>query len=163
MTMPPSADERPVRVQRRCYLFDIDGTLADCSHRLHHIQAKPKDWRAFFAGCQDDKPLAHIIELAKKLWATTPVVFVSGRSDECRDETAKWLERHGLGILMQPASLYMRSEGDYRADDVVKGELLDRILADGWQPIMAFDDRDRVVKMWRERGIPCAQVAEGDF
>jgi hypothetical protein len=31
-------------------LVDIDGTLADCTHRLHHIQKQPKDWDAFFAG-----------------------------------------------------------------------------------------------------------------
>lgn len=31
-------------------IFDIDGTLADCSHRLHWIQSKPKNWNAFFAG-----------------------------------------------------------------------------------------------------------------
>src|SRR5215216_5846770 len=24
-----------------CYLFDIDGTLADVTHRLHHIETKP--------------------------------------------------------------------------------------------------------------------------
>ena len=57
----------------------------------------------------------------------------------------------------------MRAEGDYRADDVVKGELLDRILADGYHPELVFDDRTRVVNMWRARGIMCAQVAEGDF
>jgi len=45
----------------------------------------------------------------------------------------------------------------------VKREMLDRIRADGYNPIMAFEDRSRVVKMWREAGIPCAQVAEGDF
>jgi hypothetical protein len=28
---------------------------------------------------------------------------------------------------------------------------------------MAFDDRNSVVKMWRDLGIPCAQVADGDF
>lgn len=37
------------------------------------------------------------------------------------------------------------------------------IVSHGYEPIMAFDDRDRVVKMWRDAGIPCAQVAPGDF
>ena len=26
-----------------------------------------------------------------------------------------------------------------------------------------FDDRDKVVKMWREEGLTCMQVAPGDF
>jgi hypothetical protein len=31
------------------------------------------------------------------------------------------------------------------------------------QPIMAFDDRDEVVKMWKSKSIPCAQIAEGSI
>lgn len=143
-----------------CYLFDIDGTLADCSHRLHHIQAKPKDWRTFFAECKGDFPIPHIVRLAITLFdAGQQIVYVSGRSDECREATLEWLLRHGL----PDAPLYMRKAGDFRNDDIVKGELLDAVLADDLRPVMAFDDRDRVVAMWRARDIPCAQVAPGDF
>lgn len=145
---------------RPCYLFDIDGTLADCSHRLHHIQGAAKDWRAFFAACLLDLPIGHMIDLAIKLYdADQAVVLVSGRSNECRDQTEEWLDRHHV----PQCPLYMRRAGDRRPDDIVKSEFLDLILADGFQPIMAFDDRSRVVRMWRDRGIPCAQVADGDF
>jgi hypothetical protein len=41
--------------------------------------------------------------------------------------------------------------------------LLDKLMADGFRPIMAFDDRNQVVEMWRQRGVPCAQVADGNF
>jgi hypothetical protein len=43
-----------------CYLFDFDGTLADCTHRLHHIKGSRKNWRAFFAACSKDGPIPHI-------------------------------------------------------------------------------------------------------
>lgn len=143
-----------------CYIFDIDGTLADCSHRLHHIHPRPaKDWRAYFAACLDDTPIPHIIELTWILEGKAAIVLVSGRSDECREATIQWLDKHEVPFQ----ALYMRKAGDHRNDDILKSELLDKVLADGWRPIMAFDDRDRVVKMWRERGIPCAQVAEGNF
>lgn len=141
-----------------CYIFDIDGTLADCSHRLHHIQKTPKDWTAFFAACSDDKPIPHVIELAKALGENNEIVFVSGRSDECRSETEGWLDKYVFASL-----LYMRKAGDYRDDSIIKIELLAQIRADGFEPIMAFDDRMRVVAAWRHAGIPCAQVAEGDF
>lgn len=145
----------------KAYLFDIDGTLADCSHRLHHILSDPKDWDSFFAGCAADHPIMHIIELARTL-ATVPgrsVVYVSGRSDQCREQTSEWLFRHHL-----PAGpLYMRKAGDHRDDDVIKLELLEMLRADGYEPVMAFDDRNRVVAAWRGAGIPCAQVAEGNF
>lgn len=146
---------------RDCYVFDIDGTLADCSHRLHYINKEPKDWRAFFAAVAGDKPLPHIVRLAKHLYAyaKVPVVFVSGRSDECRDETLRWLLLH----VFIGDGLYMRRAGDHRSDDIIKLELLAELRADGLNPIMAFDDRSRVVAAWRAAGIPRAQVAEGDF
>lgn len=147
-------------MKTRCYLFDIDGTLADLSHRLHFIEKTPKDWDSFFDACHADAPIAHICRLARILSrASQKVVFVSGRSDQCRAATELWLADNGLRGL----PLYMRTAGDHRADHIVKGELLDRLRADGFDPEMAFDDRKQVVDMWRERGVPCAQVAPGDF
>lgn len=144
-----------------CYIFDIDGTLADCSHRLHHIKVGDKvDWDAFFADCAKDKPITHIIQLAQELYKNgNTILYVSGRSDQCRDATIDWMNAHHCPL----GFLYMRRQGDHRPDHKVKSELLDQIIARGYRPIMAFDDRNQVVKMWRERGIPCAQVADGDF
>jgi phosphoglycolate phosphatase-like HAD superfamily hydrolase len=144
----------------RAYLFDLDGTLADCEHRRHHVTNGSKNWAAFFAACIEDAPIPHIVTLAQHLSeADVVIVYVSGRSDECRPATEDWLHRHEL-----PAGpLYMRKKGDHRPDDTIKGELIEQIKADGYEPIMAFDDRNRVVKKLRHIGIPCAQVAEGDF
>jgi len=142
-----------------CYLFDIDGTLADITHRLHHIQGDKKNWDAFFADCVHDKPIEPLCDLARALMSTSLLVFVSGRSDKVRAETQDWL----LGAVGVTGPLYMRKAGDRRPDYIVKGELLDQIISDGYQPIMAFDDRRQVVDMWRSRGIVCCQVAEGDF
>ena len=145
-----------------CYVFDIDGTLADCSHRLPFIQTTPKDWRSFFAAVDNDVPIKHMVNLCFTLLEHgEEIVFVSGRSDECRLQTEAWLRRHvyPIGVL----NLYMRREGDHRADDILKVELLAQLRADGFEPIMAFDDRTRVVDAWRAAGIPCAQVAPGDF
>lgn len=143
------------------YVMDIDGTLANCDHRLHHIQKEPKDWRSFFAACHLDAPHRHMIELTKHLQKIATVVFVSGRSDECKVQTIAWLEKYGLFV---GTNIWMRAEGDHRDDTVVKIEILERMMAHyGYPPSMAFDDRDRVVKAWRVAGIPCAQVREGDF
>lgn len=145
----------------RVYLFDIDGTLADLTHRLHHIQQETKDWDSFFDGCHLDAPIPHIVELCRTLRRKTEVVYVSGRSSRCRYATINWLM--GQDLFGANTKLYMREEGDHRPDHEVKLDLLARIVADGFQPIMAFDDRNQVVEMWRAAGIPCAQVAPGDF
>lgn len=144
----------------RCYIFDIDGTLADLTHRLPHIQKQPKDWDAFFAACEADAPIQHTIKLAIDVaLAGAAIIYVSGRSDQCRDATEAWLRRYAL----PEGKVYMRKAGDHRPDHQVKVELLEQLRADGHNPVMAFDDRNAVVKMWREIGVPCAQVADGDF
>lgn len=149
----------------RCYLFDIDGTLADLSHRLPHIQKTPKDWDAFFDACASDAPITHMLEVAHTLTADgAAVVFVSGRAERCRGATIEWLKKNLPDLDWKgDRDLYMRKDGDHRPDHEIKLELLAQIRADGFRPIMAFDDRDQVVKMWRAAGIPCAQVAEGNF
>lgn len=141
-----------------CYIFDIDGTICDTGHRSHHLQKKPKDWDSFYAGCDFDPPHAHIVRLALDLQEQAPLVFMTGRPRRLRDATKAWLTDAGLGGV-----LFMRANGDFRDDTIVKAEMLDRAMAQGWKPIMAFDDRNKVVAMWRARGVPCAQVAEGDF
>jgi phosphoglycolate phosphatase-like HAD superfamily hydrolase len=146
-------------LEMKCYLFDIDGTLADLTHRLPHIQKEPKDWDAFFAACRDDRPIEHIVDLVHALSHFDHIVLVSGRSDRVKRQTKDWLREH----LINYDALYMRRDGDHRPDNQVKAELLDRLLADGYKPRIVFEDRDQVVQMWRARGIPCAQVADGNF
>jgi phosphoglycolate phosphatase-like HAD superfamily hydrolase len=144
----------------RCYVFDIDGTLADVTHRLPCIQKDPKDWDAFFDACSEDKPIQYMVDLAWALAEESHIVFVTGRPQRSRKKTEAWLLDR-LGFLGRP--LYMRKDGDHRPDGDVKSELLDQLVADGYEPALVFEDRSQVVRMWRDRGIPCAQVADGDF
>lgn len=144
---------------KECFIFDIDGTLADGSHRIHHITSGKKDWDAYFQALHGDTLIEPISRLAKTLALCFDIVYVSGRPEEYREQTEMWLDNIGLPI----GPLYMRPLGDRRNDDIIKIELLAKLRADGYHPIMAFDDRNRVVAAWRKAGITCAQVAEGDF
>ena len=142
------------------YISDVDGTIADVQHRRHLVQTKPSNWHAFRAAAAQDTPCVPVIKTLQALFAQgNRIVLCSGRVEDERDLTERWMLQHKVWYH----KLYMRPNGDYRADDIVKSELLDQILADGFQPIMAFDDRQRVVDMWRRRGIVCAQVAEENF
>ena len=147
-------------MMRQCYIFDIDGTIADNSHRTHNLLKTPKDWESYHEGVEADGLHLHIASVAFALAKTKNIIFCTGRHDGQRDVTQTWLGNNGLS---NHSGLYMRKEGDHRPDHIIKIELLVQIRADGFEPIMAFDDRNSVVKMWREAGIPCAQVAEGDF
>lgn len=137
-------------------LFDLDGTLCDLTHRLHHIKNGADNWDAFFDACHLDTPILPVIALAKLIWgAGYRLVIVSGRSDVVRGKTEFWLRDHGVRYN----SLIMRKDGDFRADDVVKSEILDTLLAGGAEILFAVDDRQRVVDMWRKRGVTCLQAA----
>lgn len=141
-------------------IFDIDGTLADITHRRHHVATKPKNWPAFQKAAHLDTPHEPVAVIARSLGTLAHrIILCSGRGEQERPVTEAFLEKYQIPYR----ALYMRAEGDYRHDDIIKGELLDRILADGYRPEFVFDDRTRVVKMWRERGLMCAQVNEGDF
>lgn len=145
---------------RACYIFDLDKTLANNDHREHHIKGEKPDWETFFALCHLDEPIPHIVQLATDLHnAGAQLVFCTGRSARAALATTRWLQFRCK--LYGP--LYTRADGDHRPDEIVKMELLDQIIADGYQPILVFDDRNKVVAAWRKRGIPCAQVCEGDF
>jgi hypothetical protein len=143
----------------RCYVFDLDGTLANLDHRLWYIQKPDPDWRGFFSACDADSPIEPVVRILRHLDQSSYVVIFSGRSDEARDLTVNWLDKHEIPY----DALYMRKEGDIRHDHIVKKEILDQAIADGWKPILFVDDRKQVVDMWRSLGYICLQCAPGDF
>jgi beta-phosphoglucomutase-like phosphatase (HAD superfamily) len=140
-------------------IFDLDGTLALIEHRQHFVRGK-KDWRKFFAACVDDLPNEPIIEVLRALRASGKEIWiVSGRSSEVRPQTEEWLRRHDIPY----EHLVMRRVGDFRPDDELKRHWLVNGTLPKERILLVFDDRDKVVAMWRREGLTCAQVAPGDF
>jgi hypothetical protein len=148
-------------MKRPAFIFDVDGTVSNCEHRTHFIRGEgKKDWTSFYAAQPNDPPIAHMVLLCRTLAIQTPVVFVTGRPEEYRAPTIAWLAKH---VIDDFDALFMRAAGDFRDDGIVKVELMHRVCRAGYAPVLAFEDRDRVVKAYREAGFPCAQVATGDF
>lgn len=151
------------------YIFDIDGTIARIDHRRHMVDEANEDdekWRKFYAACDKDIPNVPVINTMEKLRsAGADIWFFSGRSDEVRDKTIAWLADN---TSFTPSDLdevlMMRREGDFTADDVLKRQWFDEMLIEDQKRLIAvFDDRDRVVAMWRSVDVACFQVAPGDF
>lgn len=142
-------------------IFDIDGTLADCTHRQHHLTGPgKKDWDAFYAAMHDDEPRVGIVRLAQTFVASDlPIILCTGRPESYRERTVAWMAQHGIKFF----DLYMRKDGDHRDDTVVKREMLESIRSNGLDVVLVIDDRDKVVRMWREEGLTCLQCAPGDF
>jgi hypothetical protein len=143
-------------------VFDIDGTLANIEHRLDYVRSKPKNWKAFDAGIPNDKvnePVARVFHSMVACDYNNDIILASGRSERTRQATEDWLELNGLGHYDK---LYMRKADDYRCDSIVKDEIIDQIVSDyGKLPDMWFDDRPRVVKAVRARGIFVFDVYQG--
>ena len=139
-------------------IFDIDGTLADVSERIHHLQRKPKNWKAFFRGMAHDKTIKSMVRLCNILYsAGVRIVLCSGRSEEHRSETVKWLTKQGVKYH----ELRLRRDGDRRSDVIVKRKMLAGI--DKTKVLFVVEDRSRVVQMWRSQGLVCLQCAPGEF
>lgn len=136
-------------------VFDLDGTLADITHRVPLIQGQHKDYDAFFAACVDDLPHQHVIDTLRAHIASGHHVEIwSARSDAVKEATHGWLSANGI----DPAILaHMRADGDYTEDAALKRSWLHALHPDD-RPSIVYDDRQRVVDMWRAEGIACFQV-----
>lgn len=139
-----------------CFIFDIDGTLAKMNGR------SPYDYSKVLT----DYPNYSIVKINKILRQSDVApsqqgrIFIfSGREDSCRMDTAEWLYMHGI----EYDRLVMRKTGDSRKDAIVKREFFDEYIRGKYNPVAVFDDRDRVVSMWRSLGLTCCQVDYGAF
>jgi len=143
----------------QAFIFDLDGTTADCEHRRHWIATKPKNWRAFFAGIPDDPVIEWVAATIRKTYARgiTDVVIVTARDESCRKDTETWLQKHGIPYH----AIYFRGFNDYRDDALVKSEIYARVKADGFKPVLVYDDRPKVLRMWEAHGLVIVDCGDG--
>jgi predicted kinase len=130
-------------------ICDIDGTLA-------HMEGRsPYDWKKV----GEDRVDMKIAALLDRLADSHKIIIVSGRDSVCRPETEAWLKHWEIPYEM----LLMRREKDNRKDDLVKREIFDMYIRNEYNVEFVLDDRNKVVEMWRQMGLKCLQVADGDF
>jgi len=143
-------------------VFDLDGTLALIKHRRHFVEGPKKDWDSFFKACPQDAPNVPVIEMLRVLRRSgRTIMILSGRSKLVEKETSVWLEDQKIWADIY--DIWMRDKDDFTPDADLKWSWIWRLKTMGFEIEMVFDDRDKVVKMWRDNGIPCFQVAEGNF
>jgi hypothetical protein len=129
-------------------IVDIDGTIADNMHRQSVLEAEPKNWDAFFMECHLDLPIEPVIEIVRLLSLSREILIVTGRPQKYRQLTMFWLKKHNIPWH----HLYMRPEGDYCPDHIIKEEIRKH-----YDPKLAIDYRQTVVDMWRRNGLICLQ------
>jgi len=130
-------------------IVDFDGTLSLRGER------SPYDW----SRVGEDEPHFPVVFAIRHLALFATILVVSGRDESCRWQSEMWLNAHG--ILYH--KLFMRPEKDNRPDAEIKREIYEQEIKDNFDVLFVLDDRNSVVRLWREMGLTCFQVQEGDF
>lgn len=152
-------------------VFDLDGTLADITHRLHFLKGvkveganewagtTKKDWNGFNANLHLDVVKKDIRQLHRMVFdAGYNIAIVTGRSSQYSKQTIQWLLENNIPYN----ELHMRPEGNFQSDYIVKQKIYDDHFKHR-KIIFVVDDRDQVVQMWRDNGITCLQCQKGDY
>ena len=131
----------------KAIIVDIDGTLAIKTNR------SPFDWSKV-----GQDACNQVVKGLVNAYPNTVIIF-SGRDSVCRKETIQWLAENGIKYH----SLFMRDEGNNEKDAIIKRRLFEDNVRGKYYIEYVLDDRNQVVEMWRNIGLTCLQVADGDF
>lgn len=144
-------------------ICDLDGTLAIINGRSPY-DATDCDIK--------DLPNFPVIETVIAHYkAGRKIIFCSGREDKFMPETVRFIEKHlkyvdkaiNDSLWDVEYELFMRKTGDKRKDSIIKEEIYENCIKTKYNVLLVLDDRNQVVNLWRNLGLTCFQVADGDF
>ena len=140
-------------------IVDLDGTIANPSHRQYFLDREEPDWDAFFLASQYDDPFEDVIQIVNALHDSFIHVRIwTGRGDVSEKLTKAWLAINGVYYT----ELRMRKRGDVTPDDLLKSRWIKEYKLDPVTTIV-FEDRQKVVDMWISCGFRVFQVAQNNF
>ena len=149
---------------KKTLVVDVDGTISQVGERLKFITQNPKNWDLFYASSFDDAPVPEICRLVKMYHdAGYPIVFNTGRKEAVREITINWISKHISPEVAADCIMLMRANQDFRSDEEVKPENLDRIGLTPDKVEFMLDDRLKVTAKFRSLGYKVLQVAEGNY
>jgi len=149
-------------------IFDLDGTLAliDERRKVSEKENGKLDWDKFFNpdNIKLDKPNMPVIMMAQALSAFGyKIAILSGRNDISKKETIEWLHKYDIPfniVKLRPNKHPFKFMDDRKLKLMWFEEMFANEEAEA---AAVFDDRQKVVDMWREIGLTCMQVAPGEW
>lgn len=150
------------QVKPKAVVCDLDGTLS----------INPGRGYFDYSRVSEDIVNEDMANLIQAMWRSGyMILFVSGRDNTCFDETLAWIKkiRQFSSMCSDDFQLFMRDpsrvdeKGNKIADNIIKEEIYHHYIEPSYDVRLVFDDRSRVVDMWRQLGLQCYQVAPGDF
>lgn len=131
------------------YIFDIDWTLAKMEWRSPYDMSR----------IGEDSVNIPVAWILRELAVNNRIIICSWREDSCREATVEWLDKHEIKYDL----LLMRRAWDKRNDAIIKYELLINEIIPYYYVRGVFDDRDRVVSMYRQCWLMVCQVDYWNF
>jgi hypothetical protein len=131
-------------------MIDLDGTFA------LHVARGPYEMEK----CETDAVNPSVYSCVED-WKRNgiKIILLSGRNEDFRPHTERWL----VANKIEYDHLFMRASEDNRPDYVVKYELFNEHVRHNYTVRLALDDRNQVVQVWRQTGLPTWQVNDGNF
>ena len=133
----------------KAVIYDVDGTLAHNNGKRGYF-----DWNKVYVDVVDEK-VRETLNVFKN--SGYKIIIVTGRDGSCEELTKNWLKTNNIHF----DQFFMRQEDDFRKDTVIKKEIYNNHIKDNFNILGVFDDREKVVSMWRELGLKCYQVIDG--
>lgn len=140
-------------MKKKCIIVDIDGTLSSPNGRDIYDVSRVIDDHC-------NVSIVHIVRTYNEVHPDVDVIIMTGRPQSCQADTEKWL-REKAGIIY--SKLYMRSEGSDAADYIYKYYMYKDEIEPKYDVLFVLEDRARVVAMWRDLGLTCLQVKNGNY
>lgn len=135
---------------QKVIVVDMDGVVADVSHRLHYIEKEKPDWESFLSEeeVKKDRIRTEVVEKIKEIkkhLGDLPVVILTGRPENLREITEEQLEEAGLDyieLIMKPEKLAYMKDVAFKKDIVTS-----YLPAQGYIPVAFFDDKESILDM----------------
>jgi beta-phosphoglucomutase-like phosphatase (HAD superfamily) len=141
-------------------LFDLDGVIANGDHRQHLLATTGrKDWKGFFAKAGEDTLIEEVAALTVLLDPSLQRILLTARPTSIQDITLEWLSRFSVRWDL----LVMRREGDFSPSPEAKLHAVEQLRDHGFQILLALDDDQRNVDMFRAAGIRCLYIHSGYY
>lgn len=132
------------------YIVDTDGTMAN-----HLGVRNPYDTSRY----EHDTLHENVAQTIWHLEMANTIIGVSGRKEKFRQVTLDWWRSQAR---IQPDEFYFRKDDDDRSDDVIKAEIYEDHIRGRFNVVGVFDDRGRVLRMWRAKGFTTFAVGDTD-
>ncbi len=147
-------------------IVDIDGTLSNGSHRLHHILGEKPDWVSFMNPdlMAEDSPYPYAREGLNYLRSHGyEIIFLTGRNERHRLVTEAWLNKHmdrqilDETVLMRGKPYENTAASEYKEAQLLhlKKHYIENTYSDLDHPysLTFFEDDPFVARMYRKHGI----------